>query len=158
MAIFLLKIGIIWYRDIRKHPLLKLGGPIPSHSHNSVSWKHEIYRVLWKCMTRFLSLYYNIICILLLDALQLPKSPNYNILNTKSKKCTVLWAPLYYPSFAHHTLAPLLSLYRIYEMSWHYVNPVWNETVVLINSLLELSHHWVALGWVARYEFLIFIL
>ena len=36
---------------------------------------HETYIVLQKCMTRFPLLYYNIIYILLLDALESPKSP-----------------------------------------------------------------------------------
>ena len=33
--------------------MLKLWGPAPSHSHNSVSCNHGIYAILWKCMTRF---------------------------------------------------------------------------------------------------------
>ena len=37
----------------KTHSLIWVRGPTPCHSHNSVSWNHGIYAILWKCMTRF---------------------------------------------------------------------------------------------------------
>ena len=79
--------------------MLKLWGPAPSYSHNSVSWNDGIYAILWKCMTMFPLLYYISILYHIYftsGCVGIAKIAQFWHKKLTSKKSTVLWSPLYY--------------------------------------------------------------
>ena len=59
----------------------KLWGPTPYPSHNSVSWNHRIYMILWKCMTRFPILHIFVYILLSFVFQFTSESPKWPIFN-----------------------------------------------------------------------------
>ena len=115
---FVLKIGILWFRDIEKRPLSlsyevpPLARPITQY--NGIMEYARFYENVRLSRFQILHIFANFLCPFAFQyALESPKSPNSNYLKLTINKSTVLWSPLY--SKSKHSFEPPMILRLPFE-------------------------------------------